>query len=118
MIADAEFSGRRVVAALGAVPGELLDTPVAWRRPVEARFLPQLRWRELEIHHVDLGLGYTAADWPADFVETTLAVELPALAALEPEVTVPDGLARHELLAWLIGRPTKAGLPDLPGWPF
>ncbi|WP_024795648.1 maleylpyruvate isomerase N-terminal domain-containing protein [Tomitella biformata] len=118
LTADATFAGRRVVETLGAVPAELLDTPVAWKRPVEARFLPQLRWRELEIHHVDLGLEYTAADWPAEFVEATLAVELPALAALEPRVVVPAELARHELLAWLIGRPTTAGLPELPSWPF
>lgn len=118
LIADAAFSGRRVVRTLGAVPAELLDTPVAWRRPVEARFLPQLRWREVEIHHVDLGLGYTAADWPAAFVEATLAVELPAVAALEPQIAVPEGLGRDELLAWLIGRPTLPGLPMLPAWPF
>ena len=27
-----------------------------------------MRLREVEIHHADLGLGYTAADWPTDFV--------------------------------------------------
>jgi maleylpyruvate isomerase len=26
-----------------------------------------MRLREVEIHHADLGTGYTAADWPADF---------------------------------------------------
>ena len=26
-----------------------------------------MRLRELEIHHADLGAGYTADDWPADF---------------------------------------------------
>lgn len=98
LIADATFSGRRVVRTLGAVPAELLDTPVAWRRPVEASFLPHLRWRELEIHHVDLGIGYTAADWPAEFVAATLAVELPALAALEPRVDGPAGAAELAVL--------------------
>jgi len=26
------------------------------------------RWREVEVHHVDLGLGYSAAEWPVGFV--------------------------------------------------
>ena len=26
-----------------------------------------MRWREVEIHHADLGVGYTAADWPPAF---------------------------------------------------
>ena len=26
------------------------------------------RWREVEVHHVDLGLGYSAAEWPVAFV--------------------------------------------------
>lgn len=118
LIADAKFSGRRIMDSLEAMPAELLDTPVAWKRITEARFLPVLRWRELEIHRVDLGLGYTAADWPAEFVESTLAMELPALTAMDPEVAAPQGLTRNELLAWLIGRPTRAGLPELPAWPF
>jgi maleylpyruvate isomerase len=27
-----------------------------------------MRVREVEIHHADLGLDYTAADWPEEFV--------------------------------------------------
>ena len=27
----------------------------------------EMRLREVEIHHADLGLDYTLADWPADF---------------------------------------------------
>ena len=26
------------------------------------------RWREVEVHHVDLGLGYAASEWPVAFV--------------------------------------------------
>ncbi|MDG3008912.1 maleylpyruvate isomerase family mycothiol-dependent enzyme [Rhodococcus sp. D2-41] len=115
--ADVRFAGGRVIENLGRIPEELLDTPVRWRKPVTARGVPVLRWRELEIHHVDLGLGYTVADWPEDFVESTLAAELPALTEHAPEVDVP-GLPGAELLAWLIGRPTRGGLPELPSWPF
>jgi len=42
------------------------------------------RWREVEVHHVDLGLGYAASEWPVAFVTRGLAealTELPARAA-------------------------------------
>jgi maleylpyruvate isomerase len=62
------------------------------------------RRKETEIHHVDLGLGYTPADWPADFVEEHLALELPELATRA---------APAALLAWLTGR---APAPELSSW--
>ena len=62
------------------------------------------RIREVEVHHVDLGLGYTLSDWPAEFVEETLAVELPRL---------PHRAGPAELLGWLTGR---GPAPDLPSW--
>ena len=37
------------------------------------------RWREVEVHHVDLGLGYSAADWPVGFVTRGLADALDEL---------------------------------------
>jgi maleylpyruvate isomerase len=64
---------------------------------------PAHRLREVEMHHVDLGIGYGPADWPTDY----LAWELPGLLA-----SVPDRLRspqdRAAVLAWLAGR---AGLP-------
>lgn len=117
LAADLRFAGRRLVDDLHAAASDRLDTPVKWRKPVTARDIPVLRWRELEIHHVDLGLGYTCADWPTAFVESTLASQLPELAAVAPDIELPD-LPRAELLSWLIGRPAHPGLPDLPGWPF
>jgi maleylpyruvate isomerase len=60
---------------------------------------PAHRLREVEVHHVDLGLGYEPTDWPADYV----AWDLPWFLA-----TVPDRLGtpgdRAALLAWLAGR--------------
>jgi maleylpyruvate isomerase len=53
----------------------------AWHRPTRARagIRPAMasvwaRWRECEIHHVDLNLGYRPADWPGPFVDTLLRV--------------------------------------------
>ncbi|MFI6432230.1 maleylpyruvate isomerase family mycothiol-dependent enzyme [Rhodococcus oryzae] len=115
--ADLRFAGRRVIESLRKIEADQLDTPVSWRKPTAARGIPALRWCELEIHHVDLGTGYTASDWPDAFVEEILTRDLPELAEAAPEV-VPPELPRAELLAWLVGRPTRAGLPELPAWPF
>ncbi len=117
LVADHDFAGFRALATLRLLTDDVLDVPVQWRTPVTARDLVRLRWREVEIHHIDLDLGYTPADWPAAFVTATLATELPALAAAAGDVAVPD-LPEHEVLAWLIGRPTYPGLPEIPSWPF
>lgn len=117
LVTDFRFAGRRVIESLRRITEDLYETPVNWRQQVPARQVPVLRWRELEIHHVDLGLDYSAADWPGTFVEHTLESELPALAARHPDVGVPE-LPRTELLAWVIGRPTRVGLPPVPAWPF
>ena len=114
---DVAFAGRRVIVALRAVTPDRYGTTVPWRRPGPASHLPVLRWRELEIHHVDLGVGYTPSDWPDAFVAHTLATELPALREAAPDVGPPE-LPDRELLAWLLGRPTRDGLPELPAWPF
>jgi maleylpyruvate isomerase len=42
---------------------------------------------EVELHHCDLGLAYTPADWPASFA----SMELPE----------PFGSQRAERVAWL-----------------
>jgi maleylpyruvate isomerase len=87
-------------------------TPEAWSgmtRSVDGAVQPCSRvvfsrWREVEVHLVDLGLGYTVDQWPADLV----SVWLPdALAAL-PERTDPA-----QLLGWVIGR---APAPPLDSW--
>ncbi len=105
-------------------------------------------WRrltEVEIHHVDLGVGYGPADWPHAFATYSLeqaaasfagphspAVTLrssdaPVVVHIGPAgdepVTTVTGPVRM-LLAWLTGRSTGAGLtaepagplPVLPSW--
>jgi maleylpyruvate isomerase len=68
------------------------------------------RLREIEMHHVDLGLGYTPQSWSDDYVAWDLDVVLR---------TVPDRLAdpqqRRDLVAWLAGRgPMPSGLTLAP----
>jgi maleylpyruvate isomerase len=93
-------------------------TPVAWDgnglshgRPWPCRAMPYFRWREVEIHHVDLGTGYDPDDWPEEYVRRELQLTL---------ATVPGRLAeateRRRLLAWLTGRAPTPGELDLAGW--
>lgn len=60
---------------------------------------PLRRLREVEVHHVDLGLGYLPSDWPDDYVDWELPLALEGL----PE-RLPAPADRGRLLAWLIGR--------------
>jgi maleylpyruvate isomerase len=81
--------------------------------------LPHRRWREVEIHHVDLGIGYETSDWSADFVRRELARQTAAWKSRRPMglTDLPsEALARppHERLAWLVGRLSLPGVPD-PG---
>jgi maleylpyruvate isomerase len=72
---------------------------------------PVRRLREVEVHHVDLGLGYEPSDWSEDYV----AWELPELLA-----TVPSRLQRIDdvraLVAWLSGRRPTPPAPKLDPW--
>jgi maleylpyruvate isomerase len=66
------------------------------------------RWREVEVHHADLGLGVDHSSWTAAFVDVALPrtlAELPARLSLDD---------RRVLLAWLMGR--SATPPALPTW--
>jgi maleylpyruvate isomerase len=107
-------------------------------RSYPARRVPLSRRTEVEVHHADLDIGYTAADWPADLVETLFKRRHRELAAAGlgltwratdtgstwatgegPEVT---GSAA-DLVWWLLGRGTGLGLacsdgelPELGRW--
>ncbi|NYI09414.1 maleylpyruvate isomerase N-terminal domain-containing protein [Nocardioides marinus] len=83
-----------------------------WTRPVKtvrggehpAALLPYRRWREVEIHLVDLGMGITSSDWPPELVDRML----PSLVA-----GLPDRADSRELVAWLLGRGSP---PHLQPW--
>jgi len=66
--------------------------------------LPFGRWREVEVHLVDLDVGYEPSDWPAALVHRWLPELLPALAGrCEPA----------PLLAWILRR---GAAPLLDPW--
>ena len=60
--------------------------------------------RDVFVHHVDLDLAYTAADWPAAFVDTELQKRLRDL---------PRRAEPNMILAWLLGR---RPVPELAPW--
>ena len=77
--------------------------------------MPARRRAEVEIHRVDLGLGYTVADWPDDFVRAELdrlrglwASRQPMGLAQLPRAALV--LTPNERLAWLAGRLVVDGL--------
>jgi len=71
---------------------------------------PLRRLREVEVHHVDLGLGYEATDWPDFYVRWELPLGLEGL----PE-RLSDSDSRR-LLAWIIGRSESPEGIELPPW--
>jgi maleylpyruvate isomerase len=96
-------------------------------------WVPLLRRREVEVHHVDLALPYGPADWPDDFVVTNLDLIAKRVADTHEspvavlETTTDHGRAtsqwnlseksgptligdQGELLGWLMGRGTGTSL--------
>jgi maleylpyruvate isomerase len=84
--------------------------------PVTMGDLPARRWREVEIHHADLGLAFTTADWSDAFVAYELRNQVMryrsshamGLTELPPAALA---LPPRERLAWLVGRAQPDGLP-------
>lgn len=93
LAADIEAAAAAFAAAARELP------PAAWDAEVTlmngtvapARWALPARHREVELHHVDLGAGYSAARWDLDFVEEQLAV---AAAVLSEADGAPDVLLR------------------------
>ncbi|MEW1685511.1 maleylpyruvate isomerase family mycothiol-dependent enzyme [Streptomyces sp. NPDC093594] len=121
-----------------------------WSRVVELRNgvtdraerVPFRRWIEVELHHVDLGIGYELEDLPTDFTEREIDFlaarfsghpDVPAttLAAADGRTWTTGGGAdgdpiavegtAADLLGWLAGRRDGASLAvkggDLPSLP-
>jgi maleylpyruvate isomerase len=72
---------------------------------------PSRRLREVEVHHVDLGLGYTPEDWPEEYVHWELALVLGELPH-----RLPNPADRRRILAWLIGRAEQPKDVALDPW--
>ena len=104
-----------VVATSDAVDRRMLEV-TDWTGMVQATTavrpkvtMPEMRRREVEIHHIDLGQGYGFADLPGDFVAFESRRLTMLWQARQPMglTTLPEAvlaLPEHERLAWLFGR--------------
>ncbi len=77
--------------------------------------VPILRQREVEVHRVDLGLGYEFTDMPTDYVRRDLRLTEMLWTARKPMgmTDLPDAalaLDPPTRLAWLMGRVDVPGL--------
>jgi maleylpyruvate isomerase len=116
--ADLGASVDRLEAAWAAMPAEAWSVVglSATGQPEPLQGAPRSRWRESEIHHADLGLGFGAEDWDPVFVELELAhwgADLAARVATGPaiEVVATDTGAR-----WAAGEPAAATRIEAPAW--
>jgi len=136
--ADVAQASRRLESALRATAADTWATGRALRSGIEVPVhqLPLRRLQEVEIHRVDLGLGYEASDWDERYVTRQLELLLPALGSrLAPGMAVDlrvvgrppeshgagddrrtvSGSSRA-ILCWLVGRSDDDGLPPLGPW--
>ncbi|MEV0296521.1 maleylpyruvate isomerase family mycothiol-dependent enzyme [Nocardia sp. NPDC050710] len=147
-LTDLATSAHRWQALARTTPDTAWSATVRTRagREIPATEVPWMRLQEVEIHHVDLGLSYTPADWPTDFRDrllTAATADLDRAISAETPATTPT-FAIHTtdtdftatlgrgtptrtitaptptLLAWLIGRSPGTDLadtlPTLPAW--
>lgn len=102
---DLEQSFRDLEAAWDALDDELWNC--VGRMTAGPRTMSEIvghHLRDVEVHHVDLRIGYVPTDWPPEFVESELRRRLRGL---------PDRTEHAELLAWLLGR---SPAPELGPW--
>lgn len=140
LLEDLRLAAARLREACGTLE------PAQWEREGEApaglvplwRMLP-IRRREVEVHHLDLDVGYGPGDWPIDFVLVELAGAVAGLARRLPDgiglrLVASDGLGSWDvggrpdyvieadgarLLAWLLDRapaPEGQSSPPLGSW--
>jgi maleylpyruvate isomerase len=121
----------RILAAVADVGG--------WDLPTEDRSCGEYvlaRWREVEVHRLDLGGTYTGSDWPPEFVaylvpelaetvadraDTAIRIEVAPDGSLTPDLSERTWASSADpgevvvrgpdwaVLAWLVGRPAAAG---------
>ena len=113
LVADVRESSDRLERLWATLPdhaweGHGVNTE-GGRRP--CALLPFHRWREVEVHQADLGLGFTWADWSAGYVSR----ELPHALTTLPD-RLADAAARRRLTAWLLDRAPSPGALELEGW--
>jgi maleylpyruvate isomerase len=142
LLADSRASAERFMDEVAKVTGDAWDVPVrtlSSDRSFPARDVLRSRRTEVEVHHADLGAGYSPADWPEDFIRMLIGrvqddrADGPSMVLSTTDI---DGLWKlgpgqgpeihgpaADLAWWLIGRGDGAALvssvgelPQLPRW--
>jgi maleylpyruvate isomerase len=124
LVGDLAVSIERLEAAWASTSEEVWSTGLgrsSSRREVSLAEWVFSRWRETEVHHSDLGLGFTWARWSAGFVREDLR-----RATMNYRAQAPMGMGElphialqlvpAERLAWLLGRHWPDGLHEAPRW--
>lgn len=133
---DAEASAARFREVAGRLEPAHLGAPIS-RLPGGPPFMTAAettgkRWSEVEIHHADLGLGYTPADWPVEFSRLVIDARQDELGLDGPSMVLSstdvDGLWKlgsgqgpevrgtaAALAWWLVGRGEGSGLVSSAG---
>jgi maleylpyruvate isomerase len=140
LAADVQATAIAFAAEAASLPDEAWTAQVQGLTgpPIPGRSVLDWRLRELEIHHVDLAVGYRPGDWPGEFVTASLPGVAGEFAGREDTPSCllqPDGsglgpfqigpeqttgqpvLVRGSpasLLAWLIGRDDGSSLRVSP----
>lgn len=99
--------------------------PGVWDRIADDRpaaKYPYFRWREVEIHRVDLAAGYTPDEWPASLVARLLPELADGLAArsggqaFRIEVATAGSVTQLAGREWCVGDPSVALDVVGPDW--
>jgi maleylpyruvate isomerase len=100
LMSDMVNWSRRLDATFESLPDDCWGRPVRGVQGVEhpVAQLPFRRWREVEVHLVDLDIGFGPVDWSQPLVDRAL----PRLMA-----GLVDRADHRSLMAWMLGR----GLP-------
>ena len=134
LIEDASASWGRLVQAQNKIHDSHLGVSFTRRpgqEPIAVRHVGAMRRTEVEVHHADLLLAYTAADWPADFSRHLVGRRQDELAdgpSMVLSSTDVDGLWKFgtgagpeikgrigDLAWWLVGRGDGTGLVSSTG---
>ncbi|MFI7243999.1 maleylpyruvate isomerase family mycothiol-dependent enzyme [Streptomyces qinglanensis] len=107
---DVRTSAARLERAFAALGAEEWHHTVTLRNGVTDRVssLPFRRWIEVELHHVDLGVGYTLEDLPGAFVDRELA-NMARRFAGHPDIPVAVELRAEDGRSWRTGAAEPGG---------
>ncbi len=116
IVDDVATSAARLEAIWAAMPKQAWSgRGISIAGEMTMRDLPFIRWREVTVHHADLGIGYSWADWDDDYVRLELA-RLTMLWASRKPMGLTDlpaqakSVAPRHRVAWLLGREPIDGL--------